>query len=296
MRPSIPGPQSRFVAVRHCDPCGRGPGEPAPLLSVPSRSSSLPSPDSAWTRWMPPWRPRSRTRTPHGNVLSKLLEATIPLGDRYHFLAMETLDDPGLQERHQADVEWLGRLVDELKEEGAVAAEVPRAWATANIDAQIWLAWSETATGNIAPRAQPDWRFAPCSKDWPHDENHHQETSRSARDCLPDGRVPADGARRAPGGRPRRPHRSPGQRCSGTPSPDWRVDGKGATGGAGVSGYRLSGRHTLRPGAQRNSGRHTDGRRRTLRSALESRHIVAGRRPVRGRLRYRVSRHSGQRR
>ena len=83
--------------------------------------------------------------------LSKLLEATIPLGDRYHFLAMETLDDPGLQERHQADVEWLGRLVDELKEEGAVAAEVPRAWATANIDAQIWLAWSETAAGNIAP-------------------------------------------------------------------------------------------------------------------------------------------------
>lgn len=91
--------------------------------------------------------------------LSKLLEATIPLGDRYHFLAMETLDDPGLQERHQADVEWLGRLVDELKEEGAVAAEVPRAWATANIDAQIWLAWSETATGNIAPASAAGLAF-----------------------------------------------------------------------------------------------------------------------------------------
>ena len=91
--------------------------------------------------------------------LSKLLEATIPLGDRYHFLAMETLDDPGLQERHQSDVEWLGHLVDELKEEGVVAAEVPRAWAVANIDAQVWLAWSEIAAGNIAPANAADLAF-----------------------------------------------------------------------------------------------------------------------------------------
>ena len=91
--------------------------------------------------------------------LSKTLEAIVPLGDRYHFLAIEAFDDQGLQERHEADVEWLGRLVDELKEEGVMAADVPRTWAIANIDAQVWLAWSEVATGNIAPANAADLAF-----------------------------------------------------------------------------------------------------------------------------------------
>ena len=83
--------------------------------------------------------------------LLRMLEAVIPLGDRYHFLATEAFDDAGLRARHEADLEWLGRLVDELKDEGAVATDVPRGWAVANIDAQVWLAWSEVAAGNLAP-------------------------------------------------------------------------------------------------------------------------------------------------
>ena len=91
--------------------------------------------------------------------LWRMLEAIVPLGDRYHFLAMEAFDDQGLQERHEADVEWLGRLVDELEEECVVAADVPRAWAVANVDAQVWLAWSEVAAGNIAPANAADLAF-----------------------------------------------------------------------------------------------------------------------------------------
>ena len=83
--------------------------------------------------------------------LSRMLEAIIPLGDRYHFLATETFDDASLQARHEADLEWLGSLVDELKEEGEMAPDVPRGWAVANIDAQVWLAWSQTAAGRLAP-------------------------------------------------------------------------------------------------------------------------------------------------
>ena len=83
--------------------------------------------------------------------LARMLEAVIPLGDRYHFLATEAFDDTGLQARHEADLEWLGCLVDELRDEGAVAPDVPRGWAVANIDAQVWLAWSEVAAGNLAP-------------------------------------------------------------------------------------------------------------------------------------------------
>ena len=86
-----------------------------------------------------------------GERLSRMLEAVIPLGDRYHFLAGEAFDDATLQARHEADVEWLGGLVDDLKEEGAMAPDVPRGWAVANIDAQVWLAWSQIAAGKLAP-------------------------------------------------------------------------------------------------------------------------------------------------
>ena len=83
--------------------------------------------------------------------LSRMLEAVIPLGDRYHFLAAEAIDDASLRARHEADLEWLGGLVDELRKEGVVATDVPRGWAVANIDAQVWLAWSQIAQGKLAP-------------------------------------------------------------------------------------------------------------------------------------------------
>ena len=82
--------------------------------------------------------------------LSRMLEAVVPLGDRYHFLASEAFDDASLKARHEADLEWLASLVDELKEEGAMAPDVPRGWAVANIDAQVWLAWSQIAAGKLA--------------------------------------------------------------------------------------------------------------------------------------------------
>ena len=83
--------------------------------------------------------------------LSRMLEAVIPLGDRYHFLAAEAFHDESLRTRYEEELAWLARLVDELKEEGVIATDVPRSWAVANIDAQVWLAWSEVAAGNLAP-------------------------------------------------------------------------------------------------------------------------------------------------
>ena len=83
--------------------------------------------------------------------LSRMLEAVVPLGDRYHFLASERVDDAGVSRRYEEELGWLAQLVDELKAEGVIAADVPRSWALANIDAQVWLAWSEVAVGNLAP-------------------------------------------------------------------------------------------------------------------------------------------------
>jgi len=88
--------------------------------------------------------------------LSRMLEAVVPLGDRYHFLAREAFHDESLQARHAEDLAWLARLVDALKEEGVIAPDVPRSWAVANIDAQVWLAWSEVAAGRLAPAHAAD--------------------------------------------------------------------------------------------------------------------------------------------
>ena len=83
--------------------------------------------------------------------LSRMLEAVVPLGDRYHFLAAEAFHDESLRTQHEEELAWLARLIGELKEEGAIATDVPQSWAVANIDAQVWLAWSEVAAGNLAP-------------------------------------------------------------------------------------------------------------------------------------------------
>ena len=84
-------------------------------------------------------------------TLLRMLEAVIPLGDRFHFLAQETPGEARLQERYAGQLQWVAGLVDELKADGVMAIDVPRSWAVANIDAQIWLAWSEVTAGNLAP-------------------------------------------------------------------------------------------------------------------------------------------------
>ena len=83
--------------------------------------------------------------------LSRMLGAVVPLGDRYHFLACETVDDAGVRGRYEEGLQWLAHLVDDLRAEGVIAADMPRSWVVANIDAQVWVAWSEVAAGNLAP-------------------------------------------------------------------------------------------------------------------------------------------------
>ena len=88
--------------------------------------------------------------------LSRTLEAVVPLGDRYHFLVSEAVDDENVRKRYAEELDWLGHLVDALKADGVIAADAPRSWAVANIDAQVWLAWSEVAAGNLAPAHAAD--------------------------------------------------------------------------------------------------------------------------------------------
>ena len=93
------------------------------------------------------------------DTLSRVLKAVIPLGDRYHFLASLSSADAELHARYEAELEWLTGLIDSLKKEGVIAPDVPLTWAAANIDAQIWIAWSEVAAGRLAAADAADLAF-----------------------------------------------------------------------------------------------------------------------------------------
>ena len=82
--------------------------------------------------------------------LRRMFEAVIPLGDRYHFLYHQPLRDDAAAAGQQRQLEWVAGLVEGLKAEGAVAADVPSAWVVAQIDQMVWAAWNEVAAGRIA--------------------------------------------------------------------------------------------------------------------------------------------------
>lgn len=88
--------------------------------------------------------------------LRVMLEATIPLGDRFAFLSSQMAGTDASYARYRAELDWVERLVDRLKTEGVVAADVPTAWLVAQIDQLIWTAWREISAGRLAPRDAPE--------------------------------------------------------------------------------------------------------------------------------------------
>ncbi len=97
----------------------------------------------------------SRERTADAKTaeekLLRMLEAVVPLGDRFHFLMSESrTGDSEVSEKYSNELDWVAHLVDDLKREGTIAREIPTAWAVTTIDALIWRAWSEIHDGRIA--------------------------------------------------------------------------------------------------------------------------------------------------
>lgn len=88
------------------------------------------------------------------DALRQILEATVPIGDRFHFLFVETTvqSDPEIARLLEKQHIELRGLVEALKAEGMVAADLPTAWAINAIDALIYAAWESVHHGYIARR------------------------------------------------------------------------------------------------------------------------------------------------
>lgn len=82
--------------------------------------------------------------------LRNMLRSVIPLGDRYAFLLSESLRTEGLRDAHEAQIDWIRALIEQLKGERAIAGEVPTSWAVALVDQVIFTAWTVVSTGELS--------------------------------------------------------------------------------------------------------------------------------------------------
>ena len=84
----------------------------------------------------------------------RVLEAVVPLGDRYHFLTLEPAAAQGAEiaETTARQSAEMAELVEAAKAEGSIAAEVPTAWVTTVFDALVYAAWSAVDEGSVARR------------------------------------------------------------------------------------------------------------------------------------------------
>ncbi|WP_062266208.1 TetR/AcrR family transcriptional regulator [Endozoicomonas arenosclerae] len=87
-------------------------------------------------------------------VLLEILEAMIPLGDRYHFLYREraSYKNCEIAEAYMEQRGSIQRLIVRLKQEGVISVTVQNEWAEIVIDNLIWSAWQAIDEGVIAPR------------------------------------------------------------------------------------------------------------------------------------------------
>ena len=86
-----------------------------------------------------------------------ILEAIIPLGDRFHFLVNEEsfAQDPKVRSLRESDDQAWQNLISGLKAEGFIDFNVSPYWAVSVIEGLIYAAWESVRSGYVARRDAP---------------------------------------------------------------------------------------------------------------------------------------------
>ena len=84
--------------------------------------------------------------------LRLMLRATIPIGDRYAFLGSVQLTDENVKRGYDQQLTWASALVKSLRDQGVIAPDVPTRWVVAQIDQQIWTAWTAVSEWGFDPK------------------------------------------------------------------------------------------------------------------------------------------------
>lgn len=85
-------------------------------------------------------------------VIKAIVEAIVPMGDRWHFIwrQYDIWHEPELLKELDRQYEIMAAIVDRAKSEGSIEADIPTRWITASIDAVVFAAFSASQEGNIA--------------------------------------------------------------------------------------------------------------------------------------------------
>ena len=85
--------------------------------------------------------------------VERSFERLVPIGANFHFLQSEiaVLADDEFRAELDRQLEEVGVLVRQLKQEGAIDRAVPDAWAVAVMDSLLYAAWQSVEAGDIAP-------------------------------------------------------------------------------------------------------------------------------------------------
>ena len=116
--------------------------------------------------------------------LSRMMEAVVPLGDRYHFLATEAFHDESLQARYEEDLAWVappgGRAEGGRRHRPRRSAQLGgREYRHAGVARLV----GGGGGGDLRPRTPPTWRFARCWRDWAHDDHDDRHRETTSRPC-----------------------------------------------------------------------------------------------------------------
>ena len=88
----------------------------------------------------------------HSDALYLCLEALVPLGDRYRFLANEPLDDhPDIAKEFARQDREMLELIEETKEEGLFDSAVPSKWIVSSFEHLLYAAWKSVNNQECTP-------------------------------------------------------------------------------------------------------------------------------------------------
>ena len=84
--------------------------------------------------------------------LHTAITAMIPFADKFSFLTTHSssLSDTRSEQLYAAQLNFVSDLINQAKQQGDIAADVPTAWVVASIDMLIYAAWQTVEQGDVA--------------------------------------------------------------------------------------------------------------------------------------------------
>ncbi|MGB0388657.1 MAG: TetR/AcrR family transcriptional regulator [Ardenticatenaceae bacterium] len=99
------------------------------------------------------------------------IDLTMPLADRFHFLMSLwhiAADNEVMKRICQEELDELATVIDQAKEAGEIALELPTVWLVSFYDSTLRVAWSLIASGDVTPDEAAEYAkrsfFRGCAK------------------------------------------------------------------------------------------------------------------------------------